>query len=443
MDVRTGRTNLGRPAQALRGIRLHGGDHSKTRLQSSVGTEGGAAISRSRIDAASDMPGSRSDDRPHDLVCLSHLRWDFVYQRPQHLMSRCAQSRRVFYVEEPLYGEGPPGLDVTSAEKNLWVAVPRLPLGLDSEEAERMQAGLLDQLFAEHAVERFVSWYYTPMARGFTAHLTPAATIYDCMDELSAFSFAPPALHQRERELFAQADMVFTGGQSLYEAKQHQHPRVHRFPSSVDVSHFGRARSETSEPADQQAIPRPRLGFFGVIDERMDLNLIAGVAEARPDWQIVMIGPVVKIDEADLPMAPNIHYLGTRQYQDLPSYLSGWDVALMPFAQNESTRFISPTKTPEYLAAGVPVVSTPIRDVVQPYGDRGLVYIAGSTDAFVSAVDAALAQRAAAGPVHASWLAHVDAYLAGMSWDHTWQAMESLLEGAIAAHEQAHAGASV
>ena len=183
--------------------------------------------------------------------------------------------------------------------------------------------------------------------------------------------------------MLARADLVFTGGQSLYEAKRGQHPRVFAFPSSVDAAHFARARRATDDPADQAAIPHPRLGFFGVIDERMDLDLLAAIADARPDWHLVIIGPVVKVDPASYRERANIHYLGKKDYQELPGYLAGWDVALLPFAINESTRFISPTKTPEYLAAGKPVVSTPIRDVVRPYGMRGLVHIAATADDFV------------------------------------------------------------
>jgi UDP-galactopyranose mutase len=217
---------------------------------------------------------------------------------------------------------------------------------------------------------------------------------------------------------------VFTGGQSLYEAKRGRHPNVHAFPSSVDVAHFAQARTATSEPADQRPLPHPRLGFFGVIDERMDLDLLAAVATAQPDWQIVMLGPVVKIDPASLPRPANIHYLGGKTYEELPVYISGWDVALIPFARNEATRFISPTKTPEYMAAGKPVVSTPIRDVVRPYGERGLVRIAATADDFISACAAAMEENAAAR------LRDADAFLAHTSWDSTWARMRRLIEGA-------------
>jgi UDP-galactopyranose mutase len=357
-----------------------------------------------------------------DVICLSHLRWDFVYQRPQQLMSRCAQGRRVLFVEEPVFDESAPRLDLTPRGPDVSVAVAHLPAGMGEDEVDRAQAALIDAALCELGLDRFVAWYYTPMALGFTRHLSPEAVVYDCMDELSGFLGAPPRLREREAELFRRADLVFTGGRSLYEAKRHQHPRVYAFPSSVDAPHFARALSGLAEPADQAALGRPRIGYCGVIDERMDLDLLGGIAALRPDWQVVMLGPVVKIDPTKLPRAANIHYLGGRRYDELPAYLAGWDVAMMPFALNEATRFISPTKTPEYLAAGLPVVSTAIRDVVHPYQDLGLVRIAQTPEKFVAAAEQAMAEDAM------TRQDAVDAFLADTSWDRTWRQMEHLIE---------------
>jgi UDP-galactopyranose mutase len=363
--------------------------------------------------------------RQPDLVCLSHLRWDFVYQRPQHLLSRFARGRRVFFVEEPVFGEWPSHLDITSRGDGLHVVVPRLPQGLRVEAAEELQRHLIDQLFEGREINQHVLWYYTPMALAWTRHLKPLATIYDCMDELSAFRGAPPALRDREAELFRRADLVFTGGQSLYEVKRDQHRAVYAFPSSIDAPHFAQARAVSRDPEDQAGIPHPRLGFFGVIDERMDIELLDAVAAARPDWHLVLVGPVVKIEAAELPRRPNIHYLGGKSYEELPGYLAGWDVALLPFARNESTRFISPTKTPEYLAAGKPVVSTSIRDVVRPYGEMGFVRVADTPREFVEAVELSLAEDAA------SRTGAVDAFLSQTSWDRTWGRMSELIEDVI------------
>jgi glycosyltransferase involved in cell wall biosynthesis len=370
-----------------------------------------------------------------DLVCLSHLRWDFVYQRPQHLMSRFARDRRVFFVEEPMEYDGPPRMDVSDRPEGVRVAVPLLPPGLSPEQAEAVQRDLLRGLLADQDVSEYILWYYTPMALAFSADLAPAAVVYDCMDELSLFRGAPPILVDREAKLLETADLVFTGGHSLYEAKRERHPEVYAFPSSIDAEHFGRARNGVTDPHDQSPIPGPRLGYFGVIDERIDLDLLAGVAETRQDWQMVMVGPVVKIDPAILPRRANIHYLGMKKYEELPDYLAGWHVAMMPFARNESTRFISPTKTPEYLAGGRPVVSTPIRDVVRPYGDQGLVEIAEDVEGFIAGVSRLL-DGWHGGESREEWMRRVDEFLSRSSWSRTWQQMSDLIDSAVAARRR-------
>jgi UDP-galactopyranose mutase len=363
-----------------------------------------------------------------DLVCFSHLRWDFVYQRPQHLLSRCAQERRVFFIEEPIFGNGSMRLDVQEREGGVRVVVPHLPEGLRSEIATTaVLKEMIRRLFSEQGIHEYVFWYYTPMALSFTRHFSPIATIYDCMDELSAFKGAHSKLADFEQELFKRADLVFTGGRSLYEAKRNAHPAVHLFPSSIDVLHFGRARSITTDPPDQADIPKPRLGFFGVIDERFDIELLKAVAKKRPDWHFVMIGPVVKIHPKTLPKNPNIHYLGGKKYEELPGYLAGWDLALLLFARNESTRFISPTKTPEYLAAGKPVISTSIRDVVRPYGEMNLVRIADSSTEFIRAAEDLMGES----EYNSAWLKQVDDFLADISWDKTWAQMSHLINQTI------------
>lgn len=356
-----------------------------------------------------------------DLICLSHLRWNFVFQRPQHLMSRYAIARRVYFVEEPMFHDHLTAASVSmEPHGNVLVVVPQLPSYFTAAQVLAAQRALLSQLIATERMSKYVLWYYTPSAMTFTDHLRPHAVVYDCMDELSAFKHADPALPSLERALMRRADLVLTGGQSLYEAKKHLHRNIHPLPSSVDVNHFSSARRVTDEPVDQRGIPRPRLGFFGVLDERLDIPLLVGLADARPDWQLVMIGPVVKIERADLPKRDNVHYLGPKTYMELPRYIAAWDVALLLFARNEATRFISPTKTPEYLAAGKPVVSTSIRDVVSPYGDNGLVRIADSVPDFVRACESALTERPEA--------RRADAFLRNTSWDRTWAKSALLLQ---------------
>ena len=356
----------------------------------------------------------------YDLVCFSHLRWDFVYQRPQHLLSRFAKDRRVFVVEEPVFHDSDSRLEVSRRDDQLYVVVPHLRHG--TEDVDSVMRQLLDRFLTENNVDNFVSWYYTPMMTAWSDHLEPQAVVFDCMDELSAFKNAPAELLAREAALFEMADVVFTGGPSLYESKRTQHHSVYCFPSSIDVKHFAKALEATDEPEDQASIPSPRVGFFGVIDERSDIELLGRLAEMRPDMHFVMIGPVVKINEEDLPRYENIHYLGAKDYKELPEYIAGWDVAMMPFAMNESTKFISPTKTPEYLAAGRPVVSTPITDVVKPYGEAGLVFIADSPEAFSEAIDSALQQDLSELRQRAS------AFLEDMSWDKTYASMADIID---------------
>ncbi len=359
----------------------------------------------------------------HDVLCLSHLRWDFVYQRPQHLLTRFAQESRVFFVEEPIFDAENAYLDVTPRDMNVLVVVPHLPPSAQSDgTVDAMLKVMLDLLMSEHNIHSPILWFYTPMALAWTRHLHPTLVIYDCMDELSAFKGAPTMMRERESDLMKWADLVFTGGVSLYEAKQHQHPHIYAFPSSIDAVHFAQARKQSADREDQAGIPHPRLGFFGVVDERMDLELLDQVAAARPDWHLVVIGPVVKVDPDLLPKRENIHYLGKKSYKDLPAYLAGWDVAIMPFARNESTKFISPTKTPEYLAAGRPVVSTSIRDVVRSYGEAGLVHIADSAPEFIEAVESALQEDSQLR------LRTVDAVLGQDSWDRTWRRMQDLMD---------------
>lgn len=363
-----------------------------------------------------------------DMVCFSHLRWDFVYQRPQHLLTRCARDGRVFFIEEPIFGNDSMRLDVHERDGGVHVVVPHLPEGLRSEIATTaVLKEMIRRLFLQNGIREYVFWYYTPMALAFTDHFNPIASVYDCMDELSAFKGAHSLLPQLEKQLFEHVDLVFTGGQSLYEAKREAHRAVYGFPSSIDVAHFGKARSITADPVDQSQIPHPRLGFFGVIDERFDIELLDSLAIQRPDWHFVMIGPVVKIHPDMLPKHSNIHYLGPKKYDELPAYLASWDIALLLFARNESTRFISPTKTPEYLAAGKPVISTSIRDVVRPYGELKLVHIADSSEEFIRAAEEILART----NEQDEWLKRVDSFLADISWDKTWQQMSDLISSAV------------
>ncbi len=366
------------------------------------------------------------------LVVFSHLRWSFVYQRPQHLMSRLARHYPVLFIEEPLFDPGPARLESSWQGRSLEVLTPRTSLpaqGFDVQQAHQLQP-LLRRALRERGFRAPMAWLYTPMALPLARAIDPVLWVYDCMDELAAFKGAAAELPDRERELLGLADLVLTGGPTLYEAKRGLHPRVHCMPSAVDVEHFqlqvqDAAACERAELA-QGGLPRPRLGFFGVIDERMDLDLLARLADARPEWQLVMVGPVVKIDAASLPRRRNIHWLGMQSYQTLPALMAGWDVCLMPFALNESTRFISPTKTLEYLAGEKPVVSTPVPDVLRLYG--AVVRIAKGAEDFIEACERALHETPAQ---RRQRLTHAMDVVASYSWDGSARVVCELLEAAL------------
>ena len=366
------------------------------------------------------------------IVAFSHLRWNFVYQRPQHLLSRLATRYPVIFIEEPeLDVEGPARWDRSRPQPNLTVYRPKTPVRTPGFHADQVPVlePLVAELHAELADTNVLAWLYTPMALPLVRAITPDAVVYDCMDELSLFLGAPPELLSHEAELLKYADLMFTGGPSLFRAKQSRHPNVHCFPSSVDAAHFRLADAEgrpVSEAEDQAELPHPRLGFYGVIDERLDLEIVDRIAEAHPDWQIVLVGPVVKIDSERLPRRPNIRYFGQRTYDELPRYLAGWDVCLLPFARNDATRFISPTKTLEYMAAELPIVSTPITDVAEPYGH--IAYLGGTPDEFLAACEVALASSP---EERAARVAQMRKVLAGTSWDVTVAAMDKLLEQAM------------
>ena len=375
------------------------------------------------------------------IIVFSHLRWDWVFQRPQHLLSRLARNRRIYFIEEPYYiedGREPhwtfchPQDNITVC--NAFTAVP--DPGFNDYQVPTLRR-LVAELLRRENLTDYVIWFYTPMALPLIEGLEPKAIVYDVMDELSAFKGAPPQLLDRESETYKVADVVFIGGPSLFRSKQSRHHNVHCFPSSVDLAHYATARNAKLDPDDQKDLPHPRLGYFGVIDERMDLDLLDRMARAHPEWRIQMVGPVCKISPDQLPKHPNIRYYGQRPYKELPNYLSGWDVALLPFALNESTRFISPTKTLEYMAAEKMIVSTPITDVAEPYGD--IMLIGDTPEAFIAACERALAMSE---QERTERIEKMRAVLQRTSWDSTAEAMEREIHRAIEARAARRAARS-
>lgn len=366
------------------------------------------------------------------LIVFSHLRWNFVYQRPQHLMARMAERRDVYFIEEPMRDSSSSGhLEVSQPAENVTVIRPHTNLedhGFTDAQMALIKP-LLTEFFASRQIQDHIAWFYTPMALPLLDGMHPSCIVYDCMDELANFLHAPRQLMERESALFQTADLVFTGGPSLYRAKKDRHPSVHCFASSVDRDHFAR---EVEEASDLASLPRPRVGYCGVIDERINLEILDLMALTNPDWQIVMVGPVVKISEHALPKHSNLHYLGQRSYQDLPSLIAGFDVCMMPFAQNDATRFISPTKTLEYMAARKPVVSTPITDVKEPYSE--IVFLGETPEEFVDACAEALKEN---GSGREERLARAAEVLQYTSWDRTAQQMDLLIRDVSARRLQA------
>lgn len=356
------------------------------------------------------------------LIVFCHLRWDFVFQRPQHLMTRLAEHYNILFVEEPMHTEGQARLEKMAVAPNITVYRPHTPIhqwGFHDDQLPTLQ-NLLADLVPEG--ERPVVWFYTPMALPLLQGLNPSLVVYDCMDELAAFKNPPKQLLQRESALLNLADLVFTGGPSLYEAKKDRHANAHCFSSSVDAKHFRQALDSAISHPDQAHIAGPRLGFYGVIDERFDTDLVRQMAAAHPEWQIVLVGPVVKIDPAELPRADNVHYMGQRNYDELPKFLAGWDLCLLPFAMNDSTKFISPTKVLEYMAAEKLSVSTPITDVKVPYGD--VVAIASTADEYIAACERMLA---AGDDEKARLVERMRDIVANTSWDKTASRMHELI----------------
>lgn len=366
------------------------------------------------------------------VVCFSHLRWGFVWQRPQHLLARITHNNPVYVVEEPLIHESnePASLTVTS-DSGVTILTPSVPR---SKHPDGMFCGanncVIRELLSEYFLRELggsevIAWYYTPMALGaLPENLTPSLTIYDAMDELANFRGAPRELRDQERLLMNIADLVFAGGPSLYEARKFRHPRTFCFPSGVEASHF--RQPQRAQPRELVELASPIIGFYGVLDERIDFDLVGGIADARPDWSIVMIGPVVKIDGSQLAHRPNIHYLGMKRYEDLPQYLAHFDAAILPFAINEATRFISPTKTLEYLAGGKPVISTAIEDVVDLYGD--VTEIASTPDEFVAAIERLWHESVDAKRIRAR---RVNSVLQQHDWDVIAARMQRLMNDAL------------
>lgn len=370
------------------------------------------------------------------LIVFSHLRWNFVFQRPQHLLTRLAKHYKILFVEEPVNTNGA-FIEANRVAPNIDVLVPHTVeqgWGFNDEQIAVIGPMVKAWIQEYHDLSAgYGIWFYTPQALPLKDAFGPDFIIFDVMDELSMFAHAPAALKAREKELLEIADVVTAGGPSLARAKQQVRPDTLSLPSCVDAGHYSPRRACGAEAATHEGdalqahIQGPRIGFFGVIDERLDLELLAKVADHNPRWSVVMVGPVVKIDPATLPKRSNIHYLGGQSYSILPQLVLGWDVCMMPFAINDATKFISPTKTLEYMAAEKPIVSTAIHDVIELYGE--VVEVSYSHDEFIKNIEVLLHEepaQAAARVISGNEI--VEHY----TWDNTADIIHTAIEDAIA-----------
>ncbi|XHR27713.1 MAG: glycosyltransferase [Chthoniobacteraceae bacterium] len=351
-----------------------------------------------------DTQGLRSNPRQnagsYPLIVHSHLSWDWVWQRPQQFLSRLSARHRVLFLEGPYPDEGVAEpcaiLSEVPQYPNVTLLRSLMPARrwMDGAWVDAERFRLVEALLSGPLGEEFrdpVQWFYDPMAvTAFAGRLGEIAVVYDCMDELSQFKGAPAELVKRERELLALADVVFAGGPKIHEAKSALHSNCHSFGCGVDEHHFGLARNGSAVlPEDIANLQGPVFGFFGVVDERMDYELVARIADSEPSWNLVMVGPRTKVEESVLPRRGNIHWLGGRAYAQLPHYASRFNVCLMPFAINAATEFINPTKALEYMATGRPIVSSAIEDVERQFSD--VAHVAQSHEEFIDLCRQALA----------------------------------------------------
>lgn len=367
------------------------------------------------------------------LLVFSHLRWNFVYQRPQQLLSRLAEFYHIVFVEEPVNDPYDNYLERFTPCANVEVLRPHLNSevnGFDDSYAPILNS-LISEFMGQHKIKDFWLWFYTPLALPIAKDMPAQGVVYDCMDELSAFKNASPLLVKREDELFKVADIVFTGGPSLFESKLHKHQNIYCFTSSVDAAHYAPKNSASIKSLmnaphklciAEAENAYPRLGYVGVIDERIDLPLISALAVSHPEWQIIMVGPVVKIDLDTLPNHSNIQWLGQKAYEELPDIIAEWDVCMMPFALNESTRYISPTKTLEYMAAERAIVCTNIKDVAQSYNH--VVSIAETHEEYIFLCESLLAEPPLTRALRIEKMREI---IARTSWDQSVAGMHQII----------------
>jgi UDP-galactopyranose mutase len=354
----------------------------------------------------------------NDIVCFSPLKWDAGYHRPHQILSRCARQQRVFYVEAPEVHSGPVQISIRPIQGcSLWVITPKLPDTGSIAKNTDIQRMLIEQFVEVENIRDFILWIYSPSALKIASRLSPSYIVYDCLSSQLIFD---PEEKLREAELMHKADLVFTDGQKAFKCDLFSIQQESLFPGSIDIEHFLQARNIPLDPIDQFEIPHPRLGFFGVINQCFDTDLLIAVADRCPEWHIILLGPMVNIDPYPLLSRKNIHYLSNREYIDLPAYLAHWDVAILPDKRKNFPSPISASQIPQYLAGGCPVVSTAIPSVSRCYGASGLVWLADSVEEFINGVKHAIASTSD----RSAWRKAIDSKLPNSVWEQAWEWMQ-------------------
>jgi glycosyltransferase involved in cell wall biosynthesis len=344
-----------------------------------------------------------------DIICFAHD-WGGDPTSKTHIMRLLAKKSRVLWVNSiamrrPVASKSDARRLITKlrrafagcveVEPNIFVVNPLvLPLP-GSALAQRLNGVLLERslrrTLSKLSFARPILWTFLPTMNRLVGRLGERLLVYHCVDKYSEFSGVPrDAIVAMERDLVKRADLVFTSAARLLEECRPLNPHTHFITHGVDTAHFGRALDpQTPVPDDLAGIRKPVAGFFGLIADWVDLPLIRSLARERPDWSFVLIGKAAT-DLAPLQGLSNVHWLGQKPYTELPGYCRGFDVALIPFVQNELTLRVNPLKLREYLAAGLPVVSTPLPEISRY---DGLVRLATRREEFIGGIEAALAER--------------------------------------------------
>lgn len=354
-----------------------------------------------------------------DLLVLAHSRWDLDHHRGHNIFSRYAQKRRVFYFEEPSFGQTEiPRLHIRDTFENVMVVTPHLPNPIKSNQIDSILRELIDELIFEEEIINFTLWLQTPRAFRYARDIDATTIIYECMEDYDNINNFSENLFQVEKELMENSDIIFVVSEALYQKKKFQHHNIHVFPNSADYFHFIQSRDFILDPYDQIHIPHPRIGFYGIIDQSIDLKLIDEIAQIREDLNFVFIGPLKDTKFSQLPTRKNIYYLEQKDYNLIPLYVAEWDCGLLPFCINEVTQYSSPHQTAELLMAGKPIVATHIPDISIRFGKKSLAKMASNAEDFSEKIDKAILESK-----EQKWKELIDNELKNETWDQVFKKM--------------------